>query len=205
VSGGDNGILQTSQTDIACGGNQVSDEFQISPLTRVRWSVAASANPRIAPTTEAITDKFNLQRQILDAARAPVGTPEIVAENAIDLKFGAIVDVPVAAGTLPNITTVDMDPPSTAAAAETPIASTSVSGVGQKGPQRVRAVRYRVTLRSAIPDQKRWMAVPLAPADYVVRYCTRDQAPKATACTEFARARSLVSEVALINQARFNY
>lgn len=205
-SGGDDGIVQTKDTgDIVCGGNMIEEEFQVSPITRVRWSVAASANPRIAPTTEAIGDKFNLQREILDTSGTPIGTPEIVAENTIDLKFGAVVDVPVAAGLAPNIVTVDMDPDTNAAAAETPAASTTISGANQKGPHRVRAVRYRLTMRSALPDQKRWMDIFGVASPYVVRYCTRDEAPKETACTEFARARSLVTEVALINQARFNY
>ena len=79
--------------------------------------------------------------------------------------------------------------------------------VQNPGPQRIRSVRVRLASRAAMPDRSQ----PLdAGANYTFRYCVAT-APDggSTACTPgstgWARARTIVTEVALTNQARMFY
>jgi hypothetical protein len=69
------------------------------------------------------------------------------------------------------------------------------------GPHRIRSIQYRVTGRAALPD--RTADMPRDAPGYIYRYCISG-GPLAD-CTRFARARTIVSEVALLNQARFTY
>ena len=78
----------------------------------------------------------------------------------------------------------------------TQIASGTASG--GPGPQRVRSVRYRLATRAALPDRTAPLPVPPG-APYIVRYCTD------AACAHAARVRTIMSEVALTNQARMTY
>jgi len=56
-------------------------------------------------------------------------------------------------------------------------------------------------VRAPIPDRST-NVTPLPGTPYIVRYCTNNPG---AACTQYARVRTMTSEVALINQARMNY
>lgn len=209
-SNDDDGLLTPYETGDVCGGSPIETEFSVSPLTRVRWELIASNDASLSAATRAsvapdpaidtAADKFLLVRETLASDDTIVNAPEIVSEYAVDLKFGTVYSAPVTRAP----TVADMDPESNAAAATTPAASTTVSGL--IGPQRVRAVRYRLSVRTALPDRRTNLNIFPVPnasnAPYIVRYCTN--ANLAT-CATWARVRTLVSEVALTNQARFDY
>lgn len=74
----------------------------------------------------------------------------------------------------------------------------STTASGGPGPQRIRSVRYRIATRTALPD--RTAPLPVTPfAPYLARYCTT------ATCNKAARVRTIMSEVALTNQARMTY
>ena len=71
-------------------------------------------------------------------------------------------------------------------------------------PQRIRSVRVRVVTRTPMQDRAGPLTVSGAPTDYLYRYCL---VQNTTTCAQagapvFARTRTLISEVALPNQAR---
>jgi hypothetical protein len=60
-------------------------------------------------------------------------------------------------------------------------------------------VKFRVSTRASMADRKGPLTlIPSSP--YITRYCV-----DMPACTKFARVRSIVSEVPLLNQARMTY
>lgn len=188
-----------------CGGTE-TEQFLISPVHKVRWYIGpntqAVLNPD--PNVDAIGNKFNLYRELLDASDAPLPAPagpEIVAEYAVDLKFGIVVENPLLAA--PNniqVFDLDSDPGGGNIDQWTqPVSGTIVNG---PGPQRVRSVRFRLATRAAIPDRTANLIVPPG-APYLSRYCLENSAP--ASCTRFARVRTIVSEVALLNQAAMRY
>ena len=174
-----------------CGGTE-TEQFSISPVHKVRWY--------IGPNTQAVLNPD----PVLDADGASLpapGAPEIVAEYAVDLKFGIVVENPLLAP--PNniqVFDLDSDPGGGSIDLWTqPVSGTIVNG---PGPQRVRSVRFRIATRAAIPDRTANLIVPPG-APYLSRYCLENSAP--ASCTRFARVRTIVSEVALLNQASMRY
>lgn len=183
---------------------------RISPLHRVEWYIAPNTNILLAPPVAVggATEMFMLYRSVLDASgtRLPQLT-QVVAEYAVDLKFGVVVDD---SSQVPpnNVRVFDLDTDTSGENGGGNIdrwtnrASQTIAGIGQPGPQRVRSVRYRVSTRSALPDRNSNLSI-LPGTPYLVRYCLENAAP--AACKKFARMRTIVSEVALINQARMSY
>jgi type II secretory pathway pseudopilin PulG len=210
-SSADQGLLTTFQTGDFCGG-AVMEEFNVSPLTRVRWEIMPSSDARISaaaaaaiqpdPDIEAPANKHVLVRSMYAAdGTTIVNAPEIIAEYAVDLKFGTVY-VPAGAST---VTIADMDPASSAADQSTPLASTT--NATSLSPHRVRSVRYRVSVRTALPDRRTNLSIFSSPTPlnqpYIVRYCTVNAA--LATCKTWARVRTIVSETALTNHARFSY
>jgi Tfp pilus assembly protein PilE len=186
-----------------CGADP-QEEVMINPVQIVHWYIGpTSVALRPDPLVDDFRNKFDLYREIRDAYDGVIptpGGPQVVAEYAVDLKFGITVDDPGTAVVPPaNRKTFDMDNaadiPNIKAYLETP-SSTIASGVA--GPQRVRAVRYRLATRAALPDRAAPLPVPPG-APYIVRYCTE------ATCKHAARVRTLMSEVTLTNQTRMTY
>ncbi|AKU99418.1 hypothetical protein AKJ09_06082 [Labilithrix luteola] len=178
------------------GGFEGFEQLQIAPLQTVRWSIQRVANPRLDPDVDA-NAKYDLFRQYIDATGALVGSPELVSEYAVDLRFAFTVDQ---SPLLPLNTGFDFEDDENNQRWTT---STGVSSgtASTPGPHRIRSVRFRLATRAAMPDRK--LNLP-GPADgFLYRYCIDEVA--LAACTRFARVRTLVSEVALTNQARMNY
>lgn len=180
-----------------CGASE-GGKVSISPVSRVRWALGASADI-LGERGGGPAVKFDLTRQLLDVTGAPVGGPEIVAEYAVDLKFGLTVWDPTKATTdTPAVEVLDFDddPISNVTAP----ASTTLPGL--MGPQHVRSVRFRIATRASTPD--RTSDLPVSPGrPYMTRYCV-EGVPLAS-CTQFARVRTLMGEVTLQNQARMFY
>lgn len=183
---------------------------RISPLHRVVWYIGPNTEPLLAPPPAigGATEKFMLYRGFEDAAGNLLPTlTQVVAEYAVDLKFGIVVDD--SAQPAPNnVRVFDMDTDTSSEGGGgnidrwTQLASQTVAGPGQPGPQRVRSVRYRISTRAPLADRHDNLQV-LPGTPYLTRYCLDNAAP--ASCKNFARVRTLVSEVALINQARMAY
>lgn len=204
-TGGD-GILTPETTgNDQCGG-RLMEEFTIAPVQRVRWYLDANADARLHDTVTEGTGahKFNLYRQLLTYSgdpTVPVGPPELVAEYAVDLKFGLVVDDTPRSPAPNNVGVYEFDIANAdiQAWSEAPLSTIT----GQPGPQRIRSVRYKVAVRSSQPERRQNVAAPAGPllSRGLFRYCT----DTASGCVKWARVRSLISEVALINQARLFY
>lgn len=170
---------------------------QIAPVHTVRWSIRRIPSARLDPTEDAAA-KFDLVRQYIDADNLPAGTPEVVAEYAVDLKFAFTVDQ---SPTAPNITSFDFeDQTSNGNWAATPtngVAASARNTPSDPAPHRIRSIRFRISDRAARPDREFDMA---GQPGYPFRYCL--DGPPSLTCVRYARIRTITSEVALINQAR---
>jgi type II secretory pathway pseudopilin PulG len=196
-------VLLPTEDQSTCGASE-QEEVMINPVQTVRWSLGPSS-AMLAPDPLLglpAGSKFDLYREILDAAGAsvgPPGGPQVVAEYAIDLKFGISVDSSKPATPPPaNQITYDMDADGAQIALWTQAASGTLSAA--EAPQRVRSVRFRLATRAALPDRNQPLSL-LPGQPYLSRYCVVPGAP----CTQFARVRTIMSEVALTNQAGMTY
>lgn len=204
-TGGGSPVLTPAEDGSTCGASD-QEEVTISPLQRVRWYLAQTSTTLAPdPAVEPIQRKYDLYREILDATGAPIpapGGPQVVAEYAVDLKFGISVDDP-GPGLVPpaNHRTFDMDTDGVLITQWTRQAS--LTTVGQPGPQRVRSVRFRIATRAALNDRENDLKLfPLLP-QYISRYCT--DGPVGASCTKWARVRTIMSEVTLMNQLGMGY
>jgi hypothetical protein len=159
---------------------------------------------RGAPTD---TGRTELVRQELDATGTPiVGTEEIVAEFAVDLKFGITAAQNITPGLngLPNQTGIVTLPPGDARIATTWAGdvATLPAGIqppGTPGPQLIRSVRARLSVRSREADRTGDVAGTGTRMASVALY--RFQLPGGgDSLPRFARVRTLQADVALRNQ-----
>ena len=194
----------------------VTGRLSVSPIQTVRWEITGALNAGYrAVNTD--PDKYNLVRSWINvttgapfafAAGPPVINPtELIAEYAVDLKFAFTVDPGLYNQTAPTLNvlkTYGFDDTENATIAA-PVGPTAVTTM----PQRIRSVRLRISTRSAIPDREADMRLPLviAPQDkYTLRYCVLDAgAACITGKRQWARVRTVISEVSLPNQARAFY
>jgi prepilin-type N-terminal cleavage/methylation domain-containing protein len=249
--------FQTSQGLSSQGGQKVTfggfkgfgEGTIVNPVSVVRWSIQpesavgasyAALNPTAAQGLTAqqqavVNDpnQFDLTRQFLDVNGLPVGVPEVVAEYAIDLKFGFTVDNeqplnvappdPNGAGPFgltPNLLTFDFDDNTTGGGGNATWGKDiSTLTTSPPGPQRIRSVRVRIATRSSVPDRTVKLEpvspefVITPPTGYLFTYCM-DLAKNCVAPTGtvvgnvkpvWARVRSLVTQVTLQNQGRAFY
>ena len=199
---GARGILTPEDTAGDVCGARVMEEVAIAPVQRVRWYLDADTDTRrIDPATEGPTaqnekKKINLHRQLLDADGVrPIGPPEIVAEYAVDLKLGLLIDSSTTP-TTPSTTNIDFEAPQ---ATFDPWVQRATLTIPNIGPQRIRSVRYRLAFRTPLADRRTDLPMPGGPP-YISRYCVGPDP-----CTEWARVRTIISEVALLNQAKATY
>lgn len=192
------GVLYSNSNDtIGLAGNCGSSEMgqvTIAPLSRVRWSLRQNSLTELNPSLddEPAGNKFNIVRQRYDwTGLDPSGPPEIIAEFGVDLKFGFTYAMP---GGTQNIGVADLDSPP---ALFSSITEAATFAAGARGPQHLRSIRYRVAVRTSVADRDANLVV--APAPYISRYCAD------TACKKFSRVRTIVSEVALMNQAGMSW
>jgi prepilin-type N-terminal cleavage/methylation domain-containing protein len=185
----------------------------INPVQIVRWQLGRSL---INPPSDAGGDgtKYDLTRQYIDAKGAVAGNPEVVAEYAVDLKFAFTVDNLAdltgnyaAAANSPLVVNSFVDSSNsviTNAAVAGDVTTSVAPYAGGVEPQRIRSVRIRLVTRTPMQDRSEPLAVGGATPDYLYRYClVQDN----STCTQagapvFARTRTLITEVALLNQTR---
>lgn len=189
-----NAVLTGSETG-GKGGFDGYEQLQVAPLQVVRWNIQRRVNARLDPAQNADI-KFDLFRSLLDASGVVAGEPELIAEYIVDLKFAFTVDqtpvVPAAAGfDFENETENQI---------WTTLNGVSAATTSVPGPQRIRSVRYRLAGRAALPDRN--VDLPGPGSGFIHRYCLTGTP---ATCKSFARVRTIVSEVALMNQARMTY
>lgn len=207
---GATGLLCSSVSNGFANEGQIAT---IAPVQRVRYFLSKNTDPRIdadpalGEPTGPTSQKFNLYRQTLDTTGAPIpGPAEIIAEYAVDLKFGITVQDPSNNNAL---TIVDVDNDVGPPLKGPPVAGPAANAVGvthdastvditngarfAPGPQNVKSVRFRLALRTPIADRRYTLASP-GGSKYIYRYCVN------AGCTNFARVRSITTEVAMTNQ-----
>jgi hypothetical protein len=195
----------------------------VSPLfnvvNRIRYEVrdlradaayaALYPNPPPVATDDAVSNparsRHELVRTEIGVDDAPIGPNEVVAEYAVDLRFGATVDtanippfpMPGTYVHTPVLTTLDVG--DTNLYQYTRTASQSVA---VQGPERIKSLRVRLSVRSREGDRETDVPSSLLPvtlqnstpgAGGIYRY----QLSNGT----FARVRTLQSEISLLNQA----
>jgi prepilin-type N-terminal cleavage/methylation domain-containing protein len=186
---------------IGSGNNDVS----INAVQVVRWHIRRKAQAILdGPLPATSTARFELVRTWVPMDIAPfadtTGAPqcivgganicdEIVTEFAVDLKFGFSVVTPPANNA---ITTFDMD---TGAVTNAAWAPRTGFVANNQGPHLIRGIRFRMAARSSFPDRR--TQLPAYP-NFLYRYCT-DPVPIAN-CGNFARVRTTVEDVFLMNQ-----
>jgi prepilin-type N-terminal cleavage/methylation domain-containing protein len=182
----------------------------VNPVQVVQWEItspsgtpadpepaqdqAILAGTPLAPTTPDPT-KFDLMRSYVDAVTGNIiaDTSEIVAEYAVDLDFAFSVNTSVI-NTSPNVVSYGFEDPNDNDQWANDV---NVAGINATvGPQRIRAVRARVVTRTSQPDRSVKIAVGnYGSQEFMYRYQIDANA------TVFARARTIVTQVALPNQA----
>jgi hypothetical protein len=175
-----------------CGGN-LMEEVAVAPIQRVRWYVGVETNALrndpdpVMDGPLASTRKFNLYRQLLESdgdPAHPIGPPEVIAEYAIDLAVGIFVMSTTGEVSL-DLGHVDND-------FDTWASRTAIYNPGN-GPQRIRSVRYRMAFRAPFPDRRADLPVSAGPP-YIARY--------AMGGGDYARVRTVMSEVVMLNQMK---
>ena len=193
------GILTTAETQGDVCGARVMEEVAIAPIQRVRWSLGLENDPRRVDTVVEGTgapNKFNLYRQIMAAdGVTTIGQPELIAEYGVDLKLALLVNSAPAAPAQPVFTNIGFEENDGMFAQWAGPATTSTQLMG---PHRIRSVRYRLAFRTSLPDRRADLPMPGGPP-YMSRYCMGGDP-----CTDWARVRTVISEVVLFNQARAN-
>jgi hypothetical protein len=217
-------ILTTLVTKTVGGSGGVCAGCLVNPVQIVRWELLANAggalNP-LVPEAGVLADgnKYDLVRSYVDAAtgNAIAGSGEAIAEYAVDLKFAVSVDTSAdLTGQNPILSTFALDDESSSGSYEwAKDVSTGYSAPFTKGPQRIRDVRFRLVTRAASADRKTNITPPAAGTAaqrYIFRYCagalgTDGGLPDCTQKTAdvWARARTIVAESALGNQARMYF
>lgn len=194
-------------TDNLAGNCGASDggPVTIAPVGRVRWQLRPSGGVLAAdPNVEPAGLKFDLVRETLDwrGVTIPNTNPEIVAEYAVDMKFGLAVDMKFGQAIPSALEIYDIDSDPGGGGGNIDLTANPAGGVtpGQRGPQGIRSVRFRVAVRTGIPD--RTENLPMA-SPYIARWCAATG--PLTACKKWSRVRTIVSEVAMHNQAKMFY
>jgi len=206
-------------------------DIQTPGQLQAAWPAAATSSYLYGPTLTGVGDPsdFLLTRSYLDFSNCGSSTPcpvdplttEVVAEYAVDLKFGLTVDMymnPACTGfpcpnTAPNYVTnplvsTGMDG-LTAAGATAYAAQTTPIYAPNVGPQRIRDVQVRVGIRSPFGDRPLPLGVPSSAVStsYLYRYQLDGfGGPPSryyTPARPYARVRESTTEVNLSNQARF--
>ncbi|WP_437899147.1 PilW family protein [Sorangium sp. So ce124] len=206
-----------------CGvtpGGSTGDGGWVNVVSRVRYDIRSLVNkgtaydPLVAPVTPSLTGdngRTELVRVELDENDLELpGTLELIAEYAVDLKFGIST---ATEGTVPGvtnpqitrypITAIDNDAVYRTAAANDP------SNTDAR-PQRVRSVQIRLSTRTRAPDRDVGLPIPVGPDGRRLRFLipgivasanTYGNTAPSGSPPVYARMRTLYADIALPNQA----
>jgi prepilin-type N-terminal cleavage/methylation domain-containing protein len=186
----------------------VEGRLTVNPIATVRWELrqlttgaySALANDG-GPATGG--GKYDLVRSYVDiTTNQPfadtVIAPELIAEYAVDLGFAFSADTGnyVAGIPAPNLVTY---------AFGDSVNDTLAGNVTTGSPQRIRSIRVRVSTRAAIPD--RTVNLKVADNTYTIRYCviTGGCDDTQTERRQYARVRTITTEVSAPNLAKAIY
>lgn len=200
-----------------CGvtpGGSTGDGGWVNVVSRVRYDIRSAAGtayaPLVAPVTPALTGdngRTELVRVELDEEDQELpDTLELIAEYAVDLKFGIST---ATEGTVPGVTNPQITRfPITAidnASVYTNAAANDQSGAM---PQRVRSVQVRLSTRTRAPDRD--VGFPLGADGRRLRFLIPGVVASANTFGDttpsgsppvYARMRTLYADIALPNQA----
>ena len=186
----------------------VDGRLTVNPIATVRWelkSVTTGAYSALANDggPETGGGKYDLVRSYVDiATNEPfadtVIAPELIAEYAVDLGFAFSADTGnyVASPPVPNLVTYAFGDSAN---------DTLAANVTTGSPQRIRSIRVRVTTRAAIPDRS--VNLKVADNTYTIRYCVIAGGcdDTKTERRQYARVRTITTEVSTPNLARGIY
>jgi prepilin-type N-terminal cleavage/methylation domain-containing protein len=178
----------------------------VNPVQIVRWEITSAANEpaqyqnalgnqSLLPGTQD-PNKYDLVRSYVDAlGNAIPQTMEVIAEYAVDLEFALSVENGTPAQ--PKMLTFAFDD-----TVNNQLWSDNVATQAGTLPQNIRVVRARVSTRAAQPDRTVNVAVnPTYGQNFLYRYCLNPAGCTNPAALEWARARTLTTEVSLPNQS----
>lgn len=194
------GQVAPTASNPVCKGFDVGVGAQVNVIERVRYevrdlkAVVAYQDLYANPVLPEDSQRWELVRYEIDENDAIVAnSEELVAEYAVDLKF-ALTAITAGAGVpnpAPFMTHFDFD--------DANIKNTWARAIGPSnllpGPERVRSVKVRFSVRSREPDRSAGLDPALMGAEpgTLFRY-------KIPGSTRFARVRTLHSEVSMSNQ-----
>jgi hypothetical protein len=223
--------LQTAQNTgtMASLTGPAAGRAWVNPVATVRWEIMTTADeqtnhipqavnglPTQNPSGAADVTKYDLVRTLLDINRTAISdTAEVVAEYVVDLKLAVSVVGSMVQAPNQQASAVDMTSYAFSATENRAIAGLiKAPGGGGGVPQRIRSVRARLVTRAGQADRTAIISPPpLAGSTssggtdgYLYRYCVLPGGCTSNGTTyQYARARTLTTEVALPNQARFFY
>ncbi|MBM4361199.1 MAG: prepilin-type N-terminal cleavage/methylation domain-containing protein [Deltaproteobacteria bacterium] len=169
-------LFRAQQAVLNCGIHGGGDRTLVNVVNIVKYSIRdVSGIARLAPLTQAATvtgvvssgahsntGRSELVREELDPSGQTIaGTEEVVAEFAVNLDFGIVVDELVVSGSTTSEQLLAFPPgdANVAAWAGDPATIT----LAARGPQLVRSVRARLSVRSQQADRE--TGIPSALAD----------------------------------------
>ncbi len=183
----------------------------------IRYEIRDIRNATTYPNfARAISDTAAVQTATLDATRRDLirveldvdgneiaGTLELIAEYAVDLRFGLTVMSNASTSAKvadPQLTTLLSNLPATPATNNAAIANWAGLPTGlnaNEGPEFIRSVRLRLSVRSREPDRETNItsSTTVAPGLYRIGLGANGAAP-------FARVRTMQADIALRNQTR---
>ncbi len=181
----------------------VDGRLTVNPVQTVRWELRplTSADTTYAaiatdPGAEGgVSKKYNLVRSWVGSNNVALKPAEMVAEYVVDLKFAFTADLGnyLADPPAPNFVSYAFG-----ATGNTTVGKGNTLGAR---PERIRAVRVRLSTRAAQPDRNEDLR--LEKNAYTVRYCMEETCTPGS--RHWARVRTVTTEVALHNQARNFY
>jgi hypothetical protein len=174
----------------------------VNPINFIRYDVRSlNGNADYAPIYAnnnqiGDVDRTELRRVEVDTSGNDIqGTEELVSQFAVDLKFSLTVATAVVGGSDPLIQAVPDDDVSTTWAGD-------ITGLpGNSGPERIKSVRVRLSVRSREADRGEDMptTADIAPGFYRVGL-GNPAISVAPPGPPYARVRNLQADVALNNQ-----
>ncbi len=210
-------MLDTVQTDGHGGwSGQEIREASVNPVQIVQWIIQSwdqlSGNEQAAYAVLGVAverpTKYYLMRRYLNLrdGLTGVGIGELISEFAVDLRFSFTVDRSNGGGR-PILDVFDFDEvrgdQNNANWAGRIDGRAGVPNMQPPGPQRIRSVKVRLSVRAALADRSADLGVN-TPRDGHVRYCLNVDGCR-PGWLEWARVRNVMTEVALPNQAHFFY
>jgi prepilin-type N-terminal cleavage/methylation domain-containing protein len=219
--------MEGSKTQNTVTNGNAAGTSTVNPVVTARWEVVAPNSGGTKPPQQDITaldnspleggadnNKYDLVRSLVDGnGNLLPETTEVVAEYAVNLDFAFSVDTSTV-GANPAIQAFDFGNALNASVAQSvlPLNATPVAGGTSAStiePQRIRSVKFMIETRAAIPD--RTASIPVATAGdggggaFLYRYCMNPAGCSGTTLQQWARVRTLISEVALTNQQQAFY